>query len=115
MSVVICLMLLGTRIARSCRCRGWQINRRLNLGDALLLIIGNVVVGINTTILTGARVSFAMGDEGFFWPRVPHIHADYGTPSWALLCQCLLSCLLVLSAPSANCSATWSSSCCCPA
>lgn len=65
-------------------------------GLVSLPVILAIAAGINATILTGARVSFAMGKDGLFWSRFRRIHADYGTPSWALLCQCLLSCLLVL-------------------
>jgi APA family basic amino acid/polyamine antiporter len=55
-----------------------------------------IAAGINATILTGARVSFAMGEDGVFWTRFREVHADYGTPAPAVLCQALLSCLLVL-------------------
>lgn len=65
-------------------------------GLVSLPIILAIAAGINATILTGARVSFAMGADGLFWARFRQIHAAYGTPSWALLCQGLLSCLLVL-------------------
>jgi len=65
-------------------------------GLVSLPIMLAIAAGINATILTGARVSFAMGEDGLFWSRFRRVHCDYGTPSWALLCQCLLSCLLVL-------------------
>jgi APA family basic amino acid/polyamine antiporter len=55
-----------------------------------------IAAGINATILTGARVSFAMGEDGVFWTRLREVHADYGTPAFAVLCQALLSCLLAL-------------------
>ncbi|MEZ4600814.1 MAG: amino acid permease [Syntrophotaleaceae bacterium] len=55
-----------------------------------------IAAGINATILTGARVSFAMGEDNVFWSRLKKIHPVYQTPGWALLVQALLSCLLVL-------------------
>jgi len=54
-----------------------------------------IAAGINATILTGARVSFAMGEDGVFWAPLKELHAVYGTPACAVLCQALLSCLLV--------------------
>lgn len=59
-------------------------------------IILAIASGINATILTGARVSFAMGEDGVFWGRLKEVHADYGTPACAVVCQALLSCLLVM-------------------
>ncbi len=54
-----------------------------------------IAAGINATILTGARVSFAMGEDGVFWAPLKEVHAAYGTPACAVLCQALLACLLV--------------------
>ncbi len=59
-------------------------------------VILAIAAGINATILTGARVSFAMGEDGVFWTRLKDVHADYGAPAFAVLCQAFLACLLVL-------------------
>jgi APA family basic amino acid/polyamine antiporter len=59
-------------------------------------IVLAIAAGINATILTGARVSFAMGEDNIFWSRLREVHPIYRTPGWAILAQALLSCLLVL-------------------
>ena len=59
-------------------------------------IVLAIAAGINATIMTGARVSFAMGEDGIFWSCLKEIHSTYRTPACAVLVQALLACLLVL-------------------
>lgn len=59
-------------------------------------IVLAISAGINATIMTGARVSFAMGEDGVFWSCLKEVHATYRTPACAVLVQALLACLLVL-------------------
>jgi APA family basic amino acid/polyamine antiporter len=61
-----------------------------------LPIVLAIAAGINATVMTGARVAYAMGSDGVFWTRLKEIHPAYGTQATAVLVQALLSCLLVL-------------------
>ena len=55
-----------------------------------------IAAGINATIMTGARVAFAMGENGGIWQQLGRIHATFRTPSAAILCQAALAVLMVL-------------------
>ncbi len=62
-----------------------------------LLIIITTLGCTNATILTAARIYFAMGRDGFFSQRAARIHDKYRTPGNALLMQMVWSCTLVFS------------------
>lgn len=62
-----------------------------------LLIIITTLGCTNATILTAARIYFAMGRDGFFSQRAARIHPKYRTPGNALLMQMVWSCTLVFS------------------
>lgn len=55
-----------------------------------------IAAGINATVMTGARVAFAMGEHGGVWRRLGRVHASYRTPSAAIFGQALLAVLMVL-------------------
>lgn len=54
-----------------------------------------IAAGINATVMTGARVAYAMGENGGVCKRLRRIHAVYQTPVTAVACQAALSVLLV--------------------
>lgn len=55
---------------------------------AVLLAIGSC---INGTVMTGARVCFAMARDGVFWAPLGKVHPQYHTPHMAILIQGLLA------------------------
>jgi APA family basic amino acid/polyamine antiporter len=54
-----------------------------------------IAAGINATVMTGARVAYAMGENGGICERLRRIHPVYRTPATAVVCQAALSVLLV--------------------
>ena len=61
-----------------------------------LPIILAISGSINATILTGARIFYAMAEDGIFWPILSRVHPLYRTPYYAILSQTILACILVL-------------------
>lgn len=52
---------------------------------------------LNGSILTGARVPFAMARDGLFFGRAAHINPEFRTPGFALLLQGMLAAALALT------------------
>ncbi len=52
---------------------------------------------LNGSILSTARVQFAMARDNLFFKKVGSVHPKYGTPHISLLVQGIWSCVLVLS------------------
>jgi len=53
-------------------------------------------VTLNGTIMSGARVPFAVSRDGYFFKALADVHSRFHTPSVALLVQCGLSIVLLL-------------------
>ncbi len=51
----------------------------------------------NSSVLTNARVYYAMATHGIFWQRAANIHPTFRTPHFALLSQGLWSIFLLMS------------------
>ncbi len=70
-------------------------------GTAAGLVSAAIIISIfgslNGSILTGPRVYYAMAKDGLFFQRVANIHPRFRTPAFAIVIQCLWSCLLALS------------------
>ena len=77
--------------------------------DAVALIMGRMGAGIvsagmaismlvtlNGTIMSGARVPFAVARDGYFFRALAEVHPRYHTPSMAIVVQAVLSILLLL-------------------
>jgi APA family basic amino acid/polyamine antiporter len=77
--------------------------------DAVALIMGRMGAGIvsagmavsmlvtlNGTIMSGARVPFAMARDGYFFNALAEVHPRFHTPSVAIVVQAALSILLLL-------------------
>lgn len=62
-----------------------------------LLICITTLGCTNTTILTAARVHFAVARDRLFFPSIAHIHPRFHTPGNALLVQAVWASLLVFS------------------
>ena len=52
---------------------------------------------LNSSVLTGSRVPYAMAREGLFFRVTEGIHPRFRTPSGAILFQAVISCLMVLT------------------
>ena len=60
----------------------------------------SMLVALNGTIMSGARVPFAMARDGYFFKAMAEVHPRFHTPSVALIVQLVLSILLLLFAGS---------------
>jgi APA family basic amino acid/polyamine antiporter len=52
---------------------------------------------INGMLLAGARVYYAMAKDGLFFARAGKLHERYRTPAYALILQCIWTCILCVS------------------
>ncbi len=77
--------------------------------DAVALVMGRVGAGIvsagmalsmlvtlNGTIMSGARVPYAVSRDGYFFKALAEVHPRFHTPSAAIVAQAVLSILLLL-------------------
>ncbi|HAR96840.1 MAG TPA: hypothetical protein DCR97_12890 [Deltaproteobacteria bacterium] len=65
-------------------------------GFITLAIVLAMGASMNATILSGARLSYAMARDGLLWSALSAVHHKYGVPHVALLCQALLAGIFVL-------------------
>jgi basic amino acid/polyamine antiporter, APA family len=77
--------------------------------DAVALVLGHagaslvsagmavsMLVTLNGTIMSGARVPFATARDGYFFKAIAEVHPRFRTPSVAILVQCALAIVLLL-------------------
>jgi len=77
--------------------------------DAVSLVLGHagaslvsagmalsMLVTLNGTIMSGARVPFAMARDGYFFKSIAEVHPRFRTPSMAIVVQCALAIGLLL-------------------
>src|SRR5271165_4182314 len=77
--------------------------------DAVALVLGHVGAGLvsagmavsmlvtlNGSTMSGARVPFAMARDGYFFKAIAEVHPRYHTPSVAIVVQCGLAIILLL-------------------
>jgi basic amino acid/polyamine antiporter, APA family len=77
--------------------------------DAAALVLGRIgasiisagmaismLVTLNGTIMSGARIPFAVARDGYFFSALAEVHPRFHTPSVAILLQALLSIVLLL-------------------
>jgi len=62
-----------------------------------IAVIISAFGALNGSILSTARVPFAMAKANLFFQRLKNVHPKFGTPSTSLLVQGIWSCVLVLS------------------
>lgn len=60
---------------------------------AIALCIGSC---INASIMTGARICYAMAEDGVFWSRLSAVHSRFQTPFVAILAEGIIAVALVL-------------------
>jgi APA family basic amino acid/polyamine antiporter len=56
----------------------------------------SMLVTLNGTIMSGARVPFAMARDGYFFQSIAAVHPRFRTPSVAIIVQCALAIILLL-------------------
>jgi basic amino acid/polyamine antiporter, APA family len=56
----------------------------------------SMLVTLNGTIMSGARVPYAVARDGYFFPALAEVHPRYHTPAIAILVQAILSIALLL-------------------
>ena len=56
----------------------------------------SMFVTLNGTIMSGARVPFAVARDGYFFRALADVHPRFHTPSGAIVVQCVLASLLLL-------------------
>lgn len=71
----------------------------LGRSGASLVSVGmaiSMLVTLNGTIMSGARVPFAMARDGYFFQAMANVHPRFRTPSVAIVVQCGLATVLLL-------------------
>jgi basic amino acid/polyamine antiporter, APA family len=58
----------------------------------------SMIVTLNGTTMSGARVPFAVARDGYFFRQLAEVHPVFHTPSVAIIVQCVLSIALLLVA-----------------
>jgi len=56
----------------------------------------SMLVTLNGTIMSGARVPFATARDGYFFKALAEVHPRFRTPSMAIVVQCALAIILLL-------------------
>ncbi len=77
--------------------------------DAVALVLGHagaglvsggmaisMLVTLNGSTMSGARVPFAMARDGYFFQSIARVHPRFHTPSVAIIAQCALAVVLLL-------------------
>ena len=77
--------------------------------DALALVLGHfgagivsagmalsIIVAMNGTIMSGARVPYAVARDGYFFSSLAQVHPRFRTPSVAIIVQAVLAIILLL-------------------
>ncbi|MGA8301888.1 MAG: amino acid permease [Terriglobales bacterium] len=89
----------ATAIAASARPAADTVTLALGHIGGSLVSIGiaiSMLVTLNGTTMSGARVPFAMSRDGYFFQSIATVHPRFRTPSVALVVQCALSIILLL-------------------
>ncbi len=76
------------------------MGRLLGEGAALAVTVIIVIATLGSThgaIITGARVTYAQARDGLLFRYLAGVHPRFQTPARALVIQCVLSCLVLLS------------------
>ncbi len=57
----------------------------------------SMLVALNGTVMSGARIPYAMAKDGYFFKALATVHPKFKTPSTAIVVQCILSAALLLT------------------
>jgi basic amino acid/polyamine antiporter, APA family len=86
-------------VAASPRAASDAVAAVIGSSGAMLVSAGmalSMLVTLNGTIMSGARIPFAMARDGYFFPSMAEVHPRFRTPSVAIIVQCGLAILLLL-------------------
>jgi basic amino acid/polyamine antiporter, APA family len=89
----------ASAVAASARPAADTVALVLGRGGATLVSIGiaiSMLVTLNGTTMSGARVPYAMSRDGYFFKSLAEVHPRFRTPNTALIVQCALSIVLLL-------------------
>jgi basic amino acid/polyamine antiporter, APA family len=92
-------VLPAAAVARSERPASDAVALVLGRAGASLVSAGmaiSMLVTLNGTIMSGARVPFAMARDGYFFKTIAEVHPRFRTPSVAIVVQCGLAIALLL-------------------
>ncbi len=92
-------VLPAAAVAASERPASDAVARVLGQSGALLVSAGmavSMLVTLNGTIMSGARVPFATARDGYFFKAIASVHPRYRTPAVSLVVQCALAIVLLL-------------------
>ncbi len=56
----------------------------------------SMLVTMNGTVMSGARVPYAVARDGYFFRTLAHVHPRFHTPSTSIIVQAVLACALLL-------------------
>ena len=66
-------------------------------GAVTIAVLISIIAALNGSILSGARVPYAMARDGLFFKSAAVVHPEYKTPGNSMLLLCLWSSVVVLS------------------
>lgn len=92
-------VLPAAAVAASERPASDAVAQVLGRSGALLVSAGmavSMLVTLNGTIMSGARVPFATARDGYFFRAIAEVHPRFRTPAVSLVVQCLLAVALLL-------------------
>ena len=73
------------------------IGGRTAVAAVTFAVLISILAALNGSILSGARVPYAMARDGLFFQTAAIVNARFRSPSHAMLLLCLWSCIVVLS------------------
>ena len=62
-----------------------------------IAVLISILAALNGSILTGARVPYALARGGLFFRSIAKVHPRFRTPGNSMVALCLWSCLVLLS------------------
>lgn len=79
-----------------------EVMVRMLLGPIGAAVMSGVILcstfsGINSNLLLGPRIFFAMGRDGIFFPQLSRVHVRYRTPVTAIIVQSLMAVILLIT------------------
>ena len=92
-------VLPAAEVAHSARPASDAVAQVLGRPGALLVSAGmavSMLVTLNGTIMSGARVPFATARDGYFFQAIAEVHPRYRTPAVSIVVQCALAVVLLL-------------------
>jgi APA family basic amino acid/polyamine antiporter len=62
-----------------------------------VVVLISILAALNGSILSGARVPYAMARDGYFFKAIADVHPKYKTPGNSMIALCVWSAILILS------------------